>query len=41
MDEKDCNPDTVSVPTGQHTLTIEIKNKATEALITTRTLSLK
>lgn len=41
MDENDCNPDTVSVPIGQHTLTLEIKNKATEALIITRILFLK
>ena len=29
IEEDDCNPDTFSVPTGEHTLVIETKNKQT------------
>lgn len=39
--ENDCNPDTFSVPTGNHTLTIETKNKLTNDVITTRTIQIR
>ena len=41
LEENDCNPDTFSVPTGTHTLTIETKNKVTNEIITTRTIQIQ
>lgn len=41
IEENDCNPDTFSVPTGKHILTIETKNKATNETITTRTIQIQ
>lgn len=39
-EENDCNPSTIDVPEGNHTLTIEIFEVATNELISTRTLSI-
>jgi endonuclease YncB( thermonuclease family) len=38
--EDDCNPDTVSVPNGSHTLTIETINTADASVISTRILQI-
>ena len=40
IEENDCNPDTFTIPTGEHTLTIEIHNATTDELISTRTMTL-
>jgi endonuclease YncB( thermonuclease family) len=40
-EENDCNPDTFSVPTWVHAMTLEIKNKATNEIITTRTIQIQ
>lgn len=39
-EESDCNPSTIDVPEGNHTLTIEILEVATGELISTRTLEI-
>lgn len=40
FDENDCNPATLSVPNWPHTLTLETKNVATWAVISTRTIEI-
>lgn len=40
-EEADCNPDTLTVPNGSHTITIETTNKATGMVITTRTIRIQ
>jgi len=39
-EENDCNPDTFSIPNGEHNLTIEIKNTGTGDIISTRKILL-
>lgn len=39
-EENDCNPSTIDVPEGNHTLTIEILEMATSELISTRILEI-
>lgn len=40
VEEHDCNPDTFIVPTGDHTLTMEVLNATNQNMITTRTIIL-
>jgi len=39
-EENDCNPSTIDVPEGNHTLTIEVLEVSTSELISTRTLEI-